>query len=62
MRHRLVDNTLIRTQDGIVGRCECGWTTGPRFSSFSASALFQDHVDGCADQPSEAEPVAPANP
>jgi len=49
--HKLVDGTLHLERDdkgeakGIIGRCACGWTTGYRFSSFAASASFQDHIE-----------------
>lgn len=43
--HRLVDATLIREGDGIVARCVCGWRTAPCFSSFLASAYFEQHVN-----------------
>jgi hypothetical protein len=43
--HRLVDDTLVVVEGGIVGRCECGWTTGACFSSLVASVLFRDHVE-----------------
>jgi hypothetical protein len=50
--HRLVDDTMTveRTTDGtgIVARCICGWSTGPRFTSAVASALFRDHRDNPA--------------
>jgi hypothetical protein len=43
--HRLVNDTLVAEAGGIVGRCVCGWSTGPRFTSMVASSLFRDHVD-----------------
>ncbi len=54
MQHELVDGTLHRTDQGIIGRCKCGWNTGYRFSSFAASAEFMDHQERAADrQPRE---------
>lgn len=43
--HRLLGNSVVREAFGIVGRCVCGWSTGPRFTSMVASSLFQDHLD-----------------
>lgn len=43
--HRLVDDTLVAEDGGIVGRCICGWSTGPRYTSMVASSLFREHVD-----------------
>lgn len=44
--HKLVGDTLVTDVErkGIVARCTCGWTSGPRFSSMIASALFRDHL------------------
>jgi hypothetical protein len=42
-RHELVENALTREPGGIIARCTCGWSSGPRFSSFVASSLFMDH-------------------
>lgn len=43
MNHELVDGTLYVERTGIIGRCTCGWDTGHRFSSFTASVVFMDH-------------------
>lgn len=43
--HKLVDGTLYRMKDGIVATCTCGWTSGPRFTSLTASALFLGHQE-----------------
>lgn len=47
--HRLAGDTMVVERDrdgtGIVARCVCGWSTGPRFTSAVASALFQDHLE-----------------
>lgn len=48
--HELVDGTLYVEGDGIIGRCTCGWNTGKRFSSFTASAAFQDHLENVASK------------
>lgn len=48
-RHRLIDGTLHADDKGVVGRCTCGWSTGYRFSSFAASAAFQEHQEMRAD-------------
>lgn len=45
MEHRLVNDTLIADDKGIVARCICGWSSGYRFSSFVASAMFSEHKD-----------------
>lgn len=45
--HKLADGTLRREEQGIVGRCTCGWSTGYRFSSLAASAAFQEHQEEC---------------
>jgi hypothetical protein len=44
-KHELIDGVLVGTDDGIVARCKCGWTSGPRFSSFVASVAFMEHED-----------------
>ena len=50
-KHKLVDGTLYVEREadgkpkGIIGRCTCGWNTGYRFTSFSASAAFLDHQE-----------------
>lgn len=50
-KHELVDGTLYVDRDesgkakGIIGRCTCGWTTGYRISSASASVAFMDHQE-----------------
>lgn len=44
MTHKLVRGMLETHPGGIVGRCECGWTTGARISSFAASGAFMDHI------------------
>jgi hypothetical protein len=52
--HELVGNSLSSEPGGVIGRCACGWSTGLRFSSMVASALFRDHLqnpDG--DEPDE---------
>jgi hypothetical protein len=49
--HKLIGNTLYverepdGTAKGIIGRCTCGWNTGYRFTSLTASAAFQDHQE-----------------
>jgi NTP pyrophosphatase (non-canonical NTP hydrolase) len=49
MEHKLVNNTLLVQRDddgrecGIEATCECGWKSGPHFSSMSASAAFASH-------------------
>jgi hypothetical protein len=43
--HQLENNTLICAAKGIVARCSCGWTSGPRFSSLTASLAFRDHCE-----------------
>lgn len=54
-QHKLVDGTLYVERDeagvakGIIGRCTCGWNTGHRFTSLSASAAFQDHQEKAAN-------------
>jgi hypothetical protein len=30
---------------GILATCTCGWTSGPRFSSFVAQALHIEHLE-----------------
>lgn len=43
--HKLVDNTLVRGEGGgILARCVCGWRS-EHFSTFAASAAFQDHKE-----------------
>jgi len=43
--HRLVLDTLVREENGIAARCECGWASVGHFSSMAASAAFQTHVE-----------------
>jgi hypothetical protein len=50
VKHELVNGTLTREDDGIMARCTCGWSTRGRFSSFAASASFQEHQEQ-ADKP-----------
>ncbi len=45
IKHRLKHGTLSLEDEGVIGRCVCGWTTGFRFSSFIASVAFRDHLD-----------------
>jgi len=50
MTHELVGKSLFVEKDpeggkGIIGRCTCGWNTGYRFTSLSASAAFRDHQE-----------------
>ncbi len=45
MTHELVDGTLYREKDAIVGRCTCGWSTDFHFTSFGASAAYQEHLE-----------------
>lgn len=44
VEHKLVDDTLIRTSDGITARCTCGWQSS-HFTRLSASSAFQDHKE-----------------
>jgi hypothetical protein len=52
-KHRLVENTLHTTRDGIVAGCVCGWKSRPHFSSFSASIAFKDHAENGLDTDEE---------
>lgn len=45
MEHKLEGGTLSAEDNGVIGRCVCGWTTGHRFSSFIASNAFRDHKE-----------------
>lgn len=45
MQHRLVNDTLVTEDGGIVAYCTCGWNSGRRFSSMIASTIFRDHRD-----------------
>jgi hypothetical protein len=53
MTHQLVDSTLYVERDsdgkalGIVAQCTCGWRSR-HFTSFSASAAFQEHKEQAA--------------
>lgn len=51
VKHELVNGTLTRESDGIMAKCTCGWVTRGRFSSFAASAAFQEHQESPADPP-----------
>jgi len=51
-KHVLAFKTLVAENGGIVARCICGWSTGPRFTSMVASSLFRAHQD----DPSAPEP------
>lgn len=48
--HKL-DGTLKRQDGSIIARCSCGWASS-HFTSLSASAAFQDHLDTCKDRES----------
>lgn len=48
--HRLIGNSLVIESDpetgetlGVIGRCTCGWDTGYRFTSFTATVAFNEH-------------------
>lgn len=57
MQHELTDNCVTVTSDGIVAACICGWTSGARITSLSASALFLDHQQAMtADPKSQLQP------
>lgn len=45
MNHKLVDNTLIRSKEGIDAICTCGWSSRGHFTSLGASSAFQDHQE-----------------
>lgn len=47
-QHQLVGDTLTREEGGIVARCVCGWTSGPRFSMLAASAAMLEHQERAA--------------
>lgn len=44
--HKLINGTLVVTQDGVVAKCSCGWVSRPCFTSMTASCLFMDHQEG----------------
>jgi len=44
-KHKLVDDTLIVDNTGIIARCQCGWISRGHFSSMSASVDFQEHLE-----------------
>lgn len=45
-QHYLIGEALVvERPHGIIGRCACGWNTGYRFTSFTASAAFCEHVE-----------------
>jgi len=43
--HKLIDDTLITTKDGVVAKCICGYVSRPCFSSFIASLEFRNHCE-----------------
>lgn len=43
--HELIDGSLVVEADGVVARCVCGWTSGPRFSGMIASNAFNEHKE-----------------
>lgn len=45
MDHRLIGGRLSGEDKGVIARCECGWDSGHRISSFAASNAFSDHQD-----------------
>jgi hypothetical protein len=45
MMHDLVGNEVVATENGVVARCTCGWTSGLCFSGMVASALFREHLE-----------------
>lgn len=55
--HRLVDGTLYNEGGGkgIIGRCTCGWSTGYRCSSMTASAAIRDHIEEAGAKERKAE-------
>lgn len=44
----LISNTLNQSAAGVTAQCECGWSSGARFSSLIASALFRTHLEDIA--------------
>jgi hypothetical protein len=51
MEHRLVNDTLVVERGDIVAHCVCGWSSGPRFTSMAASALFHEHQEDPSKPP-----------
>lgn len=49
-QHNLVDDTLVRADDGIVAICTCGWRSRGYFSSMSATLTFRDHQENACDE------------
>lgn len=54
-KHQLVGGTLRRTDNGIVARCQCGWSS-VHFTSLAASAAFMDHQETTALSTTDHEP------
>jgi hypothetical protein len=51
MKHELVGNEVVATENGVTARCTCGWSSGYRFSGMVASALFRQHLEDVGKKP-----------
>ena len=43
--HKLKNNCVVATNDGVEAKCLCGWRSSGHFSGMGASAAFQGHLE-----------------
>jgi hypothetical protein len=45
VQHQLIGNTVTTEKDGVHAKCTCGWDSGRKFTSMSASVAFSEHKE-----------------